>query len=194
MFSSPEVSVPGAVLVAAMVIGGTAYVLAPEVGTRLVANSHVVERCEKGLEDEARRARDEALSRINSHAPATIDAGKLFEGLFGGRPGSTEFFDRYGQSLKNITNALQGPAAAQAEAAQQVAERTAAAIKEKFERQAEAHEGVCACRARLAVNAGINSLALFTATGGWVRWAPLTDWSAAMAAREIISQCEKGVL
>lgn len=192
MFSSPEVTVPGAVLLTAIVIGGAAYVMAPEIGTRLVAKSGAIQACEKGLVSRLADAAKEEASRIEVPEVPQIDGQAIGAILFGGREGSDEFLRHYGRQFQTLADAVTAPARQQAEAARKVAERKLSEIEARFQKQAESGESVCGCRARLAVNKDHAALAVFTATGGWVQWTPVTDWGAAMAAPEIISQC-KGV-
>lgn len=193
MFSSPEVTVPGAVLVTAIVIGGAAYVMAPEVGTRLVAKSGAIEACEKELASRRADAAKEEASRIEIPEVPQIDGQAIGTILFGGREDSDEFLRHYGRQFQTFADAVTAPARQQAEEARKAAERKLSEIEARFQKQAESGESVCSCRARLAINNGNTALAMFTATGGWIQWAPVTDWNAAMASTEIVAQC-KGVL
>jgi hypothetical protein len=158
--------------------------MAPEIGTRLVTKSGAIEACQKGLVSRLADAAKEEASRIEIPKVPQIDGQAIGTILFGGREGSDEFLRHYGRQFQTFADAVTAPARQHAEEARKAAERKLSEIEARFLKQAQSGESICACRARLAVSTHHTALAVFTATGGWVRWAPVTDWNAAMAAPE----------
>lgn len=178
---TPEFSLPGAVVVAGLSVGLFAYAAAPEIGKRLAVNSGAIAACEKRVGDDlARRAEGER----RQIAVPPVDVGAALSGLLGGYPGGKAYVRRYGGQLERLTDGLVAPLRA-------VVADKAAAIAERFARQAAAGESVCKCRARAAINNGHSALAVFTATGGLVSWSPVDDWPAAMAAPDVLAQCKE---
>src|SRR5690606_4413018 len=154
---------------------------APGVAARLAANSGAIAAWERRLVDDlARRAERERRQM----AVPPVNSGAAVRGLLEGYPGGRAYVRRYGGQLEQLTDGLVAPL--QGAVADQ-----AAAITQRFAREAAAGESVCQCRARAAINNGHSALAVFTATGGLVSWPPVDDWPAAMAAPDVVAQCKE---
>lgn len=166
---SPEISLPGALVVTGLAIGGLAYAVAPTVGMRLATNSGALAACERGVEQAATDRADDAL------------AGTALPTL----PGLD--LDQAEAVLGPFAPILTAPLkAAEAQAAQK-----AARIRQQLQWEVETAVSVCVCRARAAVNKGHTALAVFTATGGLVSWSPVDEWPAAMSAPDVVAQCRE---
>lgn len=184
-----DVSLPGAVVAAVVVIGGLSVAVAPEVGERLARNSGAIESCEKGLREELAFAAKREADAIETPPAPDIDVGAVLGGLLGGRPDSQAYMERYGAQFKNLGDAITAPMRQQAEQAREVARRKLESLEAQFRKEAAAGASQCECRAVEAVNRGHRSLAVFTATGGLVAWPPIGNFPAAMSDPEIVAQC-----
>lgn len=188
---NPEISLPGAVVVAVLAVGAVSYAVAPEVGRRLAHNGAVA-ACEKGLLQDLAVAAKRESDAIEVPAVPEVDLGTTFDALLGGRPGSSAFMERYGPQLKGLGDAITAPMRQQAEQAREAARRKLESIEQHFRLQASAGASQCECRAVVAVNKGHTALAVFTATGGLVAWSPAGNFPAAMSEPEIVAQCKGG--
>lgn len=189
---NPEISLPGAAVVALLATGAVSYAVAPEVGRRLAHNSGAVAACEKGLLQELAVAAKKESDAIEIPAVPEIDLGAAVGVLLGGRPGSDAYMQRYGSQFKDLGEAMTAPLRQQAERAREAAARKLESIQQHVREQASAGASQCECRAVAAVNKGHTALAVFTATGGLVAWSPVGNFPAAMSDPEVVAQC-KGV-
>lgn len=176
---STDFSVPAVVLVSAAAIGVVAYAIAPTIGERLIHKSGAIAVCERALISSAEREAQRAEAELPS---SDIDVGGVLGGLFGGFQGGEEFARHYGPQLNRMSEGVLAPLRDQATKKRDL-------IRQKLALQAEAGESICRCRARVAVNSGHTALAVFTATGGMISWAPVNDWHSAMSASDVASQC-----
>lgn len=178
---STDFSVPAVVLVSAAAIGAVAYAIAPTIGQRLIHKSGAIAVCERALISSAEREAQRAEAELPS---GDIDVGGVLGGLFGGFQGGDEFARHYGPRLKRMSEGFLAPLRAQATKKKQL-------IDEQLALQAKAGESICRCRARVAINKGHTALAVFTATGGLILWAPVRDWQSAMSAADVAGQCKE---
>ena len=190
---SSDVTLPGAAVAAAVVLGGIAVAISPEIGERLVRNSHSIEMCERGLLRDLEASAKREADAIDVPSIPNVDLGAIAGGLFGGRPGSQAFLDHYGSEFTQLGEAMTAPMRREAERVREATRRNIEAVEAQFRKAAASGASQCECRAAEAVNRAHRALSVFVLTGGWVIWSPLSGtWQAAMSHPEIVAQC-KGV-
>lgn len=192
MFSS-DLKVPALALASASVIAISAYLIAPEIGRRHLNVSGAVQHCETRIANFAQSQREAAESAKDTAQIPNFNTGAIVGAVFGDRPNADEFRERFGKHLEKINEAISVPVIAALKEKRDAAQRFGQAIDARFQETAAVGETACACRARSAINIGRTNLAIFTATGGFVKLPPADDWRAALTAPSVIEFCRGGL-
>lgn len=184
----------GAGVLALALWAGASYVVAPEVGLRLVTKQGEIGRCAATLRTKAQSAIDQAVAALPKPAP-TPDVGKTFRNslgmVLGHLPNSEAFMDRYGGQIERYGARFAGPVEEKFAAAKRDYDEAVARLRRAGELQINAAGGHCDCLARTTINSpsARSSLSWHVGTFGLVKDAPLTDWQTAFHRPEITAQC-----